>query len=747
MINTKLILVDGITGSGKSTTAHFIARQLEKNGIKARWYNELEIGNPLHVKNENNVCEELLNEIQRNFINQFETFLNTEDNKDTVFIFESFLFQDIIALFIGNNSQFYEIEKFYISYLNFLSKYNPAIIYLYQSDAAVALKKVWSYRGYAQQKESYIKQTETKFYKFCQTKHLCGESAVFAFWQDIIDTSEKLYNKIIFNKIKINTSDQNWEKYREQYCSFLNINFYDENPHQIKSDEYCGFYKVFEIYLKENILNINWFWPDLKLLPKGKDEFEIESFPISLTFQRDTDKKIIGVKINRDACLSFQDLEFSKINHVQIQNSNLLRLCGEYYDEANNLNRRIYLKNCKLFYWRSENNESQLIPISDTQFIMKIPVENSLDFKLVDGKWQFTFDVKGEEPSSSLFVPKAIYTSTRIIKDQFLDKDWREYFEYRTKCAELMNTELHFKTWEELKEESLRYLERGHGIYITRNNGDEAGYFFLAKMQKDKPHYKYVSISHYFVGKIIDDDLLKLIVREYLEYHHDHGFLLISSINGVHDYLLDKLNGEVSSNAIEYELTKKNLKREVLENWIKMYSTKFPNLTMKFYERIPDELIDEYCRIYAELFIDLPVNSNIYEPDFYAQNIKNELRRNNKDNHTSYSYLIFNEKNQLIAMTNIKIDVNKPQLMQQQLTGVIKEYRRIGLAKWLKSAMYLKLEEDFPEMVKIITSCHPDNHGSKAVNLQMGYIQTGTSKEFIVTREKAEAFIKVYVNK
>jgi len=38
MLNTKLILVDGMTGSGKSTTAHFIARQLEKNGIKVKCY-------------------------------------------------------------------------------------------------------------------------------------------------------------------------------------------------------------------------------------------------------------------------------------------------------------------------------------------------------------------------------------------------------------------------------------------------------------------------------------------------------------------------------------------------------------------------------------------------------------------------------------------------------------------------------------------------------------------------------------
>ena len=49
MINTKLILIDGIPCTGKSTTAHFIARQLEKNGIKTKLFHETDTEHPLCV--------------------------------------------------------------------------------------------------------------------------------------------------------------------------------------------------------------------------------------------------------------------------------------------------------------------------------------------------------------------------------------------------------------------------------------------------------------------------------------------------------------------------------------------------------------------------------------------------------------------------------------------------------------------------------------------------------------------------
>jgi adenylate kinase family enzyme len=46
-MKSKMILIDGIPGSGKSTTANFIHRQLQRSDIESHWFHELEKANPL----------------------------------------------------------------------------------------------------------------------------------------------------------------------------------------------------------------------------------------------------------------------------------------------------------------------------------------------------------------------------------------------------------------------------------------------------------------------------------------------------------------------------------------------------------------------------------------------------------------------------------------------------------------------------------------------------------------------------
>ena len=98
MINTKLIFVDGIGGSGKSTTAHFIARQMEKNNIKAQWFHENEDDHPLKwpEKKENDTKYQLEKRRIETFPQQWKKMIDKFKNDDCVYIIESYLFQDVI---------------------------------------------------------------------------------------------------------------------------------------------------------------------------------------------------------------------------------------------------------------------------------------------------------------------------------------------------------------------------------------------------------------------------------------------------------------------------------------------------------------------------------------------------------------------------------------------------------------------------------------------------------------------------
>jgi adenylylsulfate kinase-like enzyme len=61
------ILVEGLTGSGKSTMAHFIARQLNYNGIAASWLHEGEISHPVLIDMDGSI-ESYMAKVRANWV-------------------------------------------------------------------------------------------------------------------------------------------------------------------------------------------------------------------------------------------------------------------------------------------------------------------------------------------------------------------------------------------------------------------------------------------------------------------------------------------------------------------------------------------------------------------------------------------------------------------------------------------------------------------------------------------------------
>jgi hypothetical protein len=399
MINTKLILVDGITGSGKSTTSHFIARQLEKNGKKTKWFHETDTEHPL--------CVSLKEKVEggqdpykfRLFVSYPEKlteFVSNVINDEYVYIIEAYLFQDILNQFFKLDTDKHSIRDFYKKLFKIISSLNPVVIYLYKKNVDKAVKNSFLLRGNSF-KEFLVGKCENLL--FCKNRNLIGGSGIIQMWYDLINLTFDILDKVDFRKIKIENSDGDWDRYRKQILSLLDIQFIDEILFEPAFKVFCGFYSGIPVYIKDDRLCIEWGWPDLKLLPIKTDEFEIEGFPTLIQFQGNHNNEILSLKISKSSSNDFiKGEEKLKLNTVFLEKSELEIFCGEYWCETEDISRKIVIKNSDLYYVRNENNESKLIPISKTQFVMVVISDNRLDFNLKDGKYQFVLNVKDQEP-------------------------------------------------------------------------------------------------------------------------------------------------------------------------------------------------------------------------------------------------------------------------------------------------------------------------------------------------------------
>lgn len=98
-MKNRIIMIDGIPGSGKSATAQFISHQLNSNGIPAEWYHDEEDNHPLAYNWSSFEATHSISEVKK-FIKTFPIILKEfktnikGDNK--VHIIESYYLQDSI---------------------------------------------------------------------------------------------------------------------------------------------------------------------------------------------------------------------------------------------------------------------------------------------------------------------------------------------------------------------------------------------------------------------------------------------------------------------------------------------------------------------------------------------------------------------------------------------------------------------------------------------------------------------------
>jgi hypothetical protein len=150
---SRLIFVEGIMGSGKSTTARWLARLFRRAGIRARPVPEAR-PHPTNVFRSlphwkqpwlDLTAEELMT---RSYAN-WQTFVKRVHADPQIFVFDGQLFHgDFTCLFlIGCCSQ--ALQQYVQTILQLAQPLQPMIIYCYQDDVVQALDRIGAQRGQA----------------------------------------------------------------------------------------------------------------------------------------------------------------------------------------------------------------------------------------------------------------------------------------------------------------------------------------------------------------------------------------------------------------------------------------------------------------------------------------------------------------------------------------------------------------------------------------------------------------------
>ena len=281
-------------GSGKSSTAQFLCDQLQRSGLKSRWYYEQESAHPVALRYDLTI-HKTPTDYFSDCLAAWRSFVSQAMQSDEVRIFDAAFFDPrggpievpLIRTYI------HELEKV-------CQCLDPVLLYFFQSNYSQTMRRICNQRG-EHLERFYIEEVEQSL--FGKRRGLRGFDGLVRFWEEHAAMEERIIEELDITKLSINNSKGEWSSHYRQICDFLSVPF--SAPYAPSEDylsRFVGTYtylhketvRVFTIRLENgdlvllNNYDFPWLWPSNRLIPKEDKVFYIASFPFEMTFEEDS---------------------------------------------------------------------------------------------------------------------------------------------------------------------------------------------------------------------------------------------------------------------------------------------------------------------------------------------------------------------------------------------------------------------------------------------------------------------------
>ena len=346
----RLILLEGLPGTGKTTNSYRLFEQLVRNGWDVRWLHEVSQPHPTLFFTESCLTKdeyrlftekypeaaEMLDSIaevrattvgidhltaarrmpgqesaawyqellqydgmdlpldryEPAALEKWEAFVNAALGNDTIHILDSSIFQYQIFTYLLNGAEYPRLSGFVHRIMDMLRPLRPALIYLYREKAEDSIAFMEKQRGIRDLASTWARDKGRPYYRNKQQ----DVTAFFDFLKDYADCASRLYEEWACDKLKIEITAQDWTMYEAQMLRFFGIPHQEAPACKARDGSYVNAALQASLTIRDGILTD----PEgtrRRLSPRSATEFFIEGLPETLCFRGDGTATLCGQQI------------------------------------------------------------------------------------------------------------------------------------------------------------------------------------------------------------------------------------------------------------------------------------------------------------------------------------------------------------------------------------------------------------------------------------------------------------------
>jgi len=275
------------------------------------------------------------------------------------------------------------------------------------------------------------------------------------------------------------------------------------------------------------------------------------------------------------------------------------------------------------------------------------------------------------------------------------------------------NDELpNFKNWQKAIQQAYKN-RKGYAFYTILADGQIIANIRHVERESSK---RSIMIDHDREKETTE--LHQLLCKQLNEWKKEIPTTIIETRTDFMGSILEACDFQKGNEAIFTSLQLTDLNPDMLDKWTQDLPS---NLTYSFMKKPNEKECVEIAEITNFLLNDMERPDKSLTYNFSLEDFIKMIQNIHESGSTTEHVLLRNEQGKLIGKSVVVYNLQNSSVGGQKMTGVLPEYRRKGLAKFLKAAMYKYLIENEPELKTIKTDYFAGNYKIRKLNEEMGF--------------------------